>query len=49
MTNVIARREHHNRIDELKTPLGITDCEINRILPPVEKPESAPSEKEERE
>ena len=37
----------HNRIlaqymmDELKTPLGITDYEINRILPPVEKLQSA--------
>lgn len=45
----------HNRIlaqymiDELKTPLGITDYEINRILPPVEKLESALSEKEEHE
>ena len=45
----------HNRIlaqymiDELKTPLGITDYEINLILPPVEKLESALSEKGEHE
>ena len=40
----------HNRVlaqymmDELKTPLGITDYEINRILPPVEKLQSALAE-----
>ena len=37
----------HNRIlaqymmDELKTPLGITDYELHRILPPVEKIQAA--------
>lgn len=37
----------HNRIlaqymmDELKTPLGITDYELHRILPPVEKLQAA--------
>lgn len=40
----------HNRIlaqymmDELKTPLGITDYELKRILPPVEKLQEAVKE-----